>query len=177
MNAKKARREKSRKRGHRDSGPPDWRSFVAAALTGAVLVSLALTPTYRKRLGRAYQQLGLLSLRATKSLEEVELSLMGAPYDFLRTVRSLTFEDAVFLISDDPRDEQLSNRLWVAYYLYPRVVVNPKLVDENPDLNVDFLLATRNFHPGIPDGETPERFRMSPLSARAEEHLRDRKHP
>jgi len=94
--------------------------------------------------------------------------LLGKPYRIVSRVKETTFEDAVILLSHDPRDGQLSSLLWCAYYLYPRTLIQVSAFEENPELAVDFVLLTPNFSWPTPR-VVPEPV-LAPYSERARRH-------
>jgi hypothetical protein len=88
----------------------------------------------------------------TTSLDALTLQLVGTPYGMLRATRAGSFDDAVILISDDPRDTPLNNILWCAFYLYPRVLVHESTLAARPELQADFQITTPHFGANVSGG-------------------------
>ncbi len=107
--------------------------------------TVSLWPVYRDRLASSWVQTRLLPLRLTESLDTITLQVVGAPYGMMEATRARSFEDAVIVISDDPRDAPIDYVLWCAYYLYPRVLVHESALAERPGIQPDFEIVTSHF--------------------------------
>lgn len=152
--------------------PFSIKSSLVALVVVALLGSLPFTETYHRRLGKCFNQVRYLPVRIKAPLEDVQILQKRGPYELVRFIRSTTYEDAMLLISDDPRDREAASPIWMAYYLYPRIIVRPNAVQEDPDLPVDFMVYTRFFHPGLPDSMAQNPYGLVAVSPRAQEYSR-----
>ena len=134
------------RRGNPSSVPPGGsRSWVGAMLTLAALVSFPLLPTYAARWHSCWIQARMLPDRIQLSAEGARAALLGEPFLLMARARSAMPEDAVILIPEDPDDLPLSSLLWCAYYLYPRVLVQPSTLRNHPEISADYVIFTPSF--------------------------------
>jgi hypothetical protein len=152
--------------------PFSIKSYLVALSLIALLGSLPFMETYQSRLGKCFNQVRYLPIRVRVPFEDVQVLQKRAPYELVQFIRSATYEDAILLISDDARDRESASPIWMAYYLYPRIIVRPNAVEENPDLPVDFMVYTQFFHPGLPDSLAKNPYGLAALSSRAQEYVR-----
>lgn len=121
------------------------RTWAGALLTFVALASLPLLPTYGNRLRPCWTQVRMLPDRVRLSADGARRALLGEPYQVMARARDAMPEDAVILISDDPEDRPLSSMLWCAYYLYPRVLVQPSTLRDHPEIAPDYVIFTPRF--------------------------------
>ncbi len=126
------------------------RAWLAALIALLVVSTVGRWPVYRDRLASSWAQTLLLPHRLTESLDAITFDCVGTPYGIMEATRVRSFDDAVIVISDDPRDAPLDNVLWCAYYLYPRVLVHESGLA--PEIQPDFEITTAHFGRG-PSGE------------------------
>jgi len=152
--------------------PFSIKSYIVAVCAIALLGSLPFMETYHRRLGKCFNQMRYLPQRVQIPFETVQVLQKRAPYELVQFIRRSTYEDSILLISDDARDRESASPIWMAYYLYPRIIVRPNAVEEDPDLPVDFMVYTQFFHPGLPDSLAQNPYGLAALSPRAQEYVR-----
>ncbi len=130
------------------------RSWLAAGGVLTALVTASTVPAWQDKLETGYHQVRLLPQRLVTPVDEMQRQTLGDDFEFVALVRSRTFEDAVILVSQDPRDGRLSSEVWLAYFLYPRVLVQPS--ERNPDVAVDFIMTTPHFDPSGGSNQEPD---------------------
>jgi len=147
-------------------------SWIVAALLLITVPLVGLLPIYQIRFVPGLRQFARLPNRIHWSLDDVHRLLKPKAFPPLRLVRNESFEDAIVVTSDDPRDAPLDNLIWCAYYVYPRVVVNTDMLRKNPSITPDFLITTPHFPANLPD--SARTYSMTALSPRADAHIRAR---
>lgn len=148
------------------------RGILGALLALAFVGALLAIPSYRVRMLLGANQVLGLPRRLRMSEFEAHANVKREEYIVVDAIRERTFPDAVILIPDGPSDGNLASVLWTAYYLYPRVIVQRKTADADPEVHVDFVLVTPNFPPDIPPEARGDRPNLMPVSERAKRHVR-----
>ncbi len=133
------------RRGAPSAHPGRSRTWAGALFTFVALVSLPVLPTYGSRLRSCWTQVTMLPDRVRLSADGARRALLGEPFQVMARARDAMPEDAVILISDDPADRPLSSILWCAYYLYPRVLVQPSTLRDHPEITPDYVIFTPRF--------------------------------
>lgn len=81
------------------------------------------------------------------------MSLLGEPWRLVDDARAMTPPDARILIPEGRDADPVSNRIWCAYYLYPRRLVRFSEINGPLRESVDVVLVYRGHnleHLGVP---------------------------
>ena len=125
---------------------PRLGTLVALALVAALF---AAPPGAVFRDSFAGQILNL-SPRLRTSYPDLLLSVHGEAYPVVQAIRTATPDTAVILVPDTPEDDPLHRRIWLAWFLHPRVLLQPADVARS-GLTPDYELLTPHFHGSLPD--------------------------
>jgi len=132
-------------------------------------------PAYDSRLHASYSQVRLLPVRLGTSYDDYQASTSPS-YPGILQVRGSTFQDAVIVISDDPRDGDFASVAHLAYFLYPRILLRRAEL-RRTERQADFVLVTPHFPAELPDSLRADGLSMFAVSPRDVAYNRERPRP
>jgi len=116
----------------------DRRAFWVVVV---LLLAYVMNPATGSWARSVAQSAGQMYRYRNSSRETRAQSLLGEPWRLIQEARRATRPDATILIPDGREAAPLSNRIWCAYYLYPRHLVRRAELDSLTHRDVDFVLV------------------------------------